>query len=48
MRKTIIVLAMALVLLVAAVVPTLAITNDWVKDNEHPFVGLVVFYDADG
>ena len=48
MRKTIIVLAMALVLLIAAVVPTLAITNDWVKDNEHPFVGLVAFYDAGG
>ena len=29
-------------------VPSFAITNDWVVDNEHPFVGLVVFYDADG
>lgn len=25
-----------------------AITNDWVEDFEHPFVGLVVFYDANG
>ncbi len=25
-----------------------AITNDWVPDNEHPYVGLAVFYDADG
>jgi hypothetical protein len=32
----------------AVVVPSFAITNDWVVDNEHPFVGLVVFYDADG
>lgn len=34
----------------AAAIPTatLAITNDWVEDHEHPFVGLVVFYDAKG
>jgi secreted trypsin-like serine protease len=32
----------------AVAVPSFAITNDWVTDNEHPFVGLVVFYDADG
>jgi secreted trypsin-like serine protease len=25
-----------------------AITGDFVEDTEHPFVGLVVFYDADG
>src|SRR6185503_19978125 len=36
-------------LAVAAVaVPSFAITNDWVVDNEHPFVGLVLFYDAAG
>ena len=23
-----------------------AITNDWVVDNEHPYVGLAAFYDA--
>ncbi|MDQ3469370.1 MAG: trypsin-like serine protease [Actinomycetota bacterium] len=28
--------------------PAGAITNDWVEDFEHPFVGLVVFYDEDG
>jgi hypothetical protein len=32
----------------AVCVPSFAITNDWVADNEHPFVGLVVFYDAAG
>ena len=32
----------------AVAVPSFAITNDWVVDNEHPFVGLVVFYGADG
>ena len=25
-----------------------AITNDWVSDTEHPYVGLAVFYDANG
>jgi secreted trypsin-like serine protease len=34
--------------LAAVAVPSFAITNDWVVDNEHPFVGLVVFYDAKG
>lgn len=35
----------AMALLVA---PAHAITKNWVVDNEHPFVGLVVFYDASG
>jgi hypothetical protein len=38
----------AFVALAAIGVPSFAITNNWVADNEHPFVGLVVFYDADG
>jgi hypothetical protein len=37
----------ALLLLVAAPV-AIAITNNWVEDNEHPFVGLIVFYDENG
>jgi hypothetical protein len=28
--------------------PAGAITGNWVEDNEHPYVGLVVFYDEDG
>ena len=36
------------VALAAIGLPSFAITNDWVADHEHPFVGLVVFYDADG
>jgi Trypsin len=29
--------------------PAIAITGtNWVEDNEHPFVGLIVFYDQDG
>jgi hypothetical protein len=32
----------------AVSLPAAAITNNWVPDNEHPFVGLIVFYDAAG
>jgi secreted trypsin-like serine protease len=39
---------LAFVALAAIGLPSFAITNDWVADNEHPFVGLVVFYDANG
>lgn len=35
-------------LLLIAAVPALAITNNFVPDYEHPFVGLAVFYDANG
>jgi len=28
--------------------PAFAITGHWVEDDTHPFVGLVVFYDANG
>jgi hypothetical protein len=38
----------ASIALAAVAVPSFAVTNDWVVDNEHPFVGLVVFYDAAG
>src|SRR5262245_2920035 len=41
-------LFLASVALAAVAVPSFAITNDWIADNEHPFVGLVVFYDAQG
>jgi secreted trypsin-like serine protease len=34
--------------LIVSGAPVHAITGDWVEDNEHPYVGLVVFYDADG
>lgn len=37
-----------LVALVVMAVPVFAITGKWGEDNEHPFVGLVVFYDANG
>ena len=43
--------AMAAVILAALAViatPAFAITGNWVKDTVHPYVGLVVFYDANG
>jgi len=36
------------VLLFTLAAPAFAITGNWVEDFEHPFVGLVVFYDAKG
>jgi len=35
-------------MLAIAVSPVYAITGNFVEDNEHPYVGLVVFYDANG
>lgn len=42
-------LAAALVLILTATTsPAAAITGDYTEDFEHPFVGLVTFYDQDG
>lgn len=47
--RTVVVLAIALVVLVALMTGSaFAITGNWVDDNDHPFVGLVVIYDAKG
>jgi hypothetical protein len=35
-------------MLAIAVSPVYAITGNFVEDNQHPYVGLVVFYDANG
>jgi hypothetical protein len=48
MRKLIVLLAMALGMLATTALPAGAITGNYVEDNEHPFVGLVVFYDEEG
>jgi len=48
MRKTGIAVLIALGLLLVTVVAAYAITGNWVEDNEHPYVGLVVYYDVDG
>jgi hypothetical protein len=47
MRKLIVAPAVAL-LVATLVAPLHAITGNWVEDFEHPFVGLAVFYDANG
>lgn len=47
MRK-LFVFAAVVVLLAATAAPARAITGNFVKDFEHPYVGLVVFYDGNG
>lgn len=49
MRKKMLFAVFSVIAILAiAVSPVYAITGNWVEDNEHPFVGLVVFYDANG
>jgi Trypsin len=48
MRKKLFTAITVLVLALVLVMPVGAITNNWTDDNDHPFVGLVVFYGADG
>ena len=48
MRKLIVFLALLVGVLATSALPAGAITGDYVKDTEHPFVGLVRFYDEDG
>src|SRR5687768_14038166 len=48
MRKLMLVFATLMVMLAVTVVPAGAITGNFVEDFQHPFVGLVVFYDANG
>jgi len=48
MRKLVAVLATALGLVALPGSPATAITGNFVEDFQHPFVGLVVFYDDNG
>ena len=48
MRKLLVLVAACVGTLAIAVTPGSAITGDFVQDFDHPFVGLVVFYDANG
>lgn len=48
MRKSTTVFAFVLAALAAVATPVFAITGNWVEDNEHPYVGLIVFYDVNG
>ena len=47
MRRLVVLLAMVLGMLAIAL-PAEAITGNYVEDNQHPFVGLVAFYDEEG
>jgi secreted trypsin-like serine protease len=44
MRRTLLAFASATLLAIGLAVPASAITGNYVKDFEHPFVGLVAFY----
>ena len=44
MRRILLAVASAAMLLVAMAAPTTAITGNYVKDFDHPFVGLIAFY----
>ncbi|GAA3609007.1 trypsin-like serine protease [Agrococcus terreus] len=48
MRKLLLALAAAAALILGAATPASAITGNFVEDDEHPYVGLVVFYDDAG
>ena len=48
MRKFATLLAVVLVALALTAAPAAAITGNYVEDFEHPYVGLVVFYDETG
>jgi Trypsin len=47
-KKLVFVVFSVIAILAIAVSPAYAITGDWQRDFEHPFVGLAVFYNADG
>jgi len=44
-KKLVFAIFSVIVILSIAVSPVAAITGNWVEDFEHPFVGLIVFYD---
>ena len=48
MRKLFVFVAALVTTLAVAVTPGSAVTGNFVKDFEHPYVGLVAFYDAEG
>ncbi len=49
MRKKMLFAVFSMIVIFAiAVSPVGAITGNWVEDFDHPYVGLVAFYDASG
>src|SRR5215207_1263265 len=47
-RRVMVPIALALVMMGLVATPSGAITGNFVADNEHEYVGLIVFYDEDG
>jgi len=47
-KKTLFAVFSVIAMLALVVSPAYAITGNFVEDNVHPYVGLVVFYDANG
>jgi hypothetical protein len=48
MKRLVLALSGAVAILAAAVMPVAAITKNYEPDFDHPFVGLIAFYNADG
>src|ERR671932_342384 len=48
MRKLVVLLVLAAGLFAVSALPAGAVTGDYQKDFEHPFVGLVALYDHNG
>jgi hypothetical protein len=48
MKRLVLALSAAVAILAAAVMPVAAITKNYEPDFDHPFVGLIAFYNADG
>lgn len=48
MKRLVLALSAAVGILVATVMPVAAITKNYEPDFDHPFVGLIAFYDANG
>ena len=47
MKRNLVALATAIAALAVAIAPAAAITKNFQPDPDHPFVGLIVFYDSD-
>ncbi len=48
MRRTLWATLIAVVLLALTATAAFAITGNWFNDNDHPYVAMIAFYDADG
>lgn len=48
MKKTVLAISLCLVMIVSLVGTVSAITNNYVNDFDHPYVGMIVFYDSSG